>query len=143
MHEECAEIELGLSYYRRLAQARVEILRAEHDRRERGASVGELVADLPRILSEESGRSTIATTRGAPGLPTQPKIELRWPDGREQLVADTSLAHLPAIEPAELTSMIAALEAFERDLSELRARVHTVIDAVAQVIAERRVAGTA
>ena len=29
MHAECAEAELALSYYRRLAQARMEILEAE------------------------------------------------------------------------------------------------------------------
>ena len=51
MHEECAEAELALSYFRRLAQARMEILEAERARRERGGSVGDLVADLPRILS--------------------------------------------------------------------------------------------
>ena len=33
MHEECTEAELALSYYRRLAQARMEILEAEQARR--------------------------------------------------------------------------------------------------------------
>ena len=60
MHEECAQAELALSYYRRLAQARMEILEAERARRERGRSVGDLVADLPRILSAEAGRSALA-----------------------------------------------------------------------------------
>ena len=39
MHAECAEAELALSYFRRLAQARIEILEAERARRERGGSV--------------------------------------------------------------------------------------------------------
>ena len=65
MHEECTQAELALSYYRRLAQARMEILEAELARRRSGGSVGDLVADLPRILSAESGRSTVTTTRGA------------------------------------------------------------------------------
>ena len=38
MHEECAEAELALSYYRRLAQARIEILEAEHERRASAAA---------------------------------------------------------------------------------------------------------
>ena len=96
MHEECAQAELALSYFRRLAQARMEILEAEVARRERGGSLDDLVADLPRILSAESGRSTITTTRGAPAA-DPPTIELHWPDGREQLVVDTTLAKLPAL----------------------------------------------
>jgi len=140
MHEECAQAELALSYYRRLAQARMEILDAEVARRERGGSVGDLVADLPRILSAESGRSTVLTTRGAPAA-EPPSIELHWPDGREQLVVDTTLAHLPTLDRAELDGTLASLHAFERELSDLRAQMHVVIDRIDRVIATRRVAG--
>jgi len=140
MHEECAQAELALSYYRRLAQARMEILEAEVARRERGGSVGDLVADLPRILSAESGRSTVLTTRGAPAA-EPPSIELHWPDGREQLVVDTTLAHLPTLDRTELDGTLASLHAFERELSDLRAQMHTVIDRIDRVIATRRVAG--
>ncbi len=140
MHEECAEAELALSYFRRLAQARMEILEAELSRRERGGSVGDLVADLPRILSVESGRSTVTTTRGAPAA-EPPTIELHWPDGREQLVVDTTLAKLPVLPLDELTSTLTALRTFERELSDLRAQLHVVIDKIDRVIADRRVAG--
>jgi len=140
MHDECAQAELALSYFRRLAQARMEILEAEQTRRERGGSVGDLVADLPRILSVDSGRSTITTTRGAPAA-DPPTIELHWPDHREQLVVDTTLAKLPVLPLDELVSTLAALRAFERELSDLRARLHVVIDAIDRVIADRRVAG--
>jgi hypothetical protein len=140
MHDECAQAELALSYFRRLAQARMEILEAEQARRERGGSVEDLVADLPRILSVESGRSTITTTRGAPAA-DPPTIELHWPDHREQLVVDTTLAKLPVLPLDELASTLVALRAFERELSDLRARLHVVIDAIDRVIADRRVAG--
>lgn len=140
MHDECAQAELALSYFRRLAQARMEILEAERARRERGGSVGDLVADLPRILSVESGRSTITTTRGAPAA-DPPTIELHWPDHREQLVVDTTLAKLPVLPLDELISTLAALRGFERELSDLRAQLHVVIDALDRVIADRRVAG--
>jgi hypothetical protein len=140
MHDECAQAELALSYFRRLAQARMEILEAEQTRRERGGSVGDLVADLPRILSVDSGRSTITTTRGAPAA-DPPTIELHWPDHREQLVVDTTLAKLPVLPLDELTATLAALRAFERELSDLRTQLHVVIDAIDRVIADRRVAG--
>ena len=142
MHEECAQAELALSYYRRLAQARMEILEAEQARRAAGGSVGDLVADLPRILSAESGRSTIATTRGAPAA-DPPTIDLHWPDNREQLVVDTTLAKLPVLPLEELESTLAALREFERELSDLRTQLHVVIDAIDHVLADRRVAGTA
>jgi hypothetical protein len=141
MHAECAEAELALSYYRRLAQARMEILEAERSRRERGGSVGDLVADLPRILSAESGRSTITTTRGAPAA-DPPTIELHWPDHRERIVQDTTLAKLPTISLVELTDTLAALATFEREVSDLRAQMHVVMDAIDRVIADRRVAGS-
>jgi len=140
MHDECAQAELALSYFRRLAQARMEILEAEQSRRQRGGSVGDLVADLPRILSVDSGRSTITTTRGAPAA-DPPTIELHWPDHREQLVVDTTLAKLPVLPLDELASTLVALRVFERELSDLRAQLHVVIDAIDRVIADRRVAG--
>ena len=62
----CNEVENALSYRRRLAQARIEILEAEHERRARGGTVEDLVKDLPRILSAESGRSSITDTRVPP-----------------------------------------------------------------------------
>jgi hypothetical protein len=138
---ECNEVENALSYLRRLSQARIEILEAERERRERGGTVGDLVADLPRILSAESGRSTITDTRVPP--PDAPKLELHWPDGREQLVLDTTLANLPVISLNELDETLGKLRDFERELSELRRTMHTVIDALEQEIAARQVAGTA
>ena len=142
MHEECAQAELALSYYRRLAQARMEILQAEVARREAGGSVGDLVADLPRILSADSGRSTITNTRGAPAA-DPPTIDLHWPDNREQLVVDTTLAKLPVLPLDELDTTLASLRSFERELSDLRAQLHEVMDVIDHKIADRRVAGTA
>ena len=141
MKNECADVENALSYLRRLAQARMEILEAEVSRRERGGTVEDLVADLPRILSAESGRSTIANTRMPP--PEAPRTELHWPDGREQLVADTTLANLPVISREELDATLVRLREFEQELSDFRRQMHGVIDALEREIAARQVAGTA
>jgi hypothetical protein len=140
MKTECADYEHALSYYRRLAQARLEILEAERERRERGGTVGDLVADLPRILSSESERSGVLTTRVAE--PEAPSIELRWPDGRERLVADTTLAQLPALDVEQVNTTIAELREFEREVSDLRQQLHGVIDQIEREIAARQVAGT-
>jgi hypothetical protein len=140
MKAECVDVENALSYLRRLAQARMEILEAEQTRRERGGSVGDLVADLPRILSAESGRSSVVDTRVPP--PDAPAIELHWPDGRETLVADTTLANLPVLPADELAATTGQLQEFERELSGLRRDMHSVIDTLEREIATRSVAGT-
>ena len=53
MDEECREVETELSYVRRLAQARIDIIRAEIDRRAAGGSLGDLIAALPEILADD------------------------------------------------------------------------------------------
>jgi hypothetical protein len=141
MTAECNDVENALSYLRRLAQARIEILEAEHVRRTRGGTVEDLVNDLPRILSAESARSSVADTRVAPA--DAPVLELRWPDGRERLVADTTLAQLPALSADELDARRERLRAFERELSDFRREMHRVIDTLEREIASRQVAGTA
>ncbi|HEV7523898.1 MAG TPA: hypothetical protein VGP92_02975 [Acidimicrobiia bacterium] len=141
MKAECNDVENALSYRRRLAQARIEILEADHERRARGGTVEDLVRDLPRILSAESGRSSITDTRVPP--PDAPALDLRWPDGREELIADTTLANLPLLPDAELDATLARLRDFERELSDLRRSIHDVIDSIEREIAARQVAGTA
>jgi hypothetical protein len=141
MTTECNAVENALSYRRRLAQARIEILEAEHERRASGGTVEDLVKNLPKILSAESGRSSITDTRVPP--PDSPGLELHWPDGREQLIADTTLANLPVISEEELATTLDRLRAFERELSELRHSMHGVIDTIEREIAARQVAGTA
>ena len=74
--------------------------------------------------------------------PDSPGLELHWPDGREELIADTTLAHLPLLPADELESTLERLRAFERELSDLRRAMHEVIDTVESEIAGRQVAGT-
>jgi hypothetical protein len=141
MKTQCAEVENTLSYLRRLAQGRIEILGAERDRRASGGTVGDLVKDLPRILSGESARPAITDTRVPP--PDAPAMELHWPDRREELVADTTLANLPLIPDDELANTLDRLAGFENELSTLRRDLHRVIDTLEHEIAARQVAGTA
>lgn len=141
MKSECSDVENALSYLRRLAQGRIDILEAECARRERGGSVGDLVKDLPRILGGESARPSIVDTRVPP--PDAPAVELHWPDGREELVADTTLANLPLIPDDELAATLDRLRDFERELSDTRHQLHGVIDTLEREITARQVAGTA
>jgi hypothetical protein len=83
----------------------------------------------------------MADTRLPP--PDAPALELRWPDGREELLADTMLANLPHVSDAELADTLDRLAIFEHELSGLRHDMHGVIDALEREIAARKVAGTA
>ncbi len=141
MRDECAGIENAVSYLRRLAQGRIEILEAERARRARGGSVEELVADLPRILGADTGRSSATTTRMT--VSDSPAIDLSWPDGRERMVDDSTLANLASLDDTELDSTIDRLREFEQELSSTRHELHTVLDSLEHEIAARQVAGTA
>ncbi|MCU1428109.1 MAG: hypothetical protein JWL83_2109 [Actinomycetia bacterium] len=140
MKSDCVNVETSVSYYRRLAQARIEILDAEVERRRAGGSVEDLIAQLPSILAGDSGRASNSQTRLAE--PNAPVLELRFTDGRERLINDTTLANLPTLDDAGLASVRAELSEFERDLSDVRHRLHEVLDAVEHEIALRQAAAT-
>ncbi len=140
MKADVASVENTVSYYRRLAQGRMEILAAEQERRATGGSVADLVAKLPQILGSDHGRSSAANTRA--GAPAEMTIEsLEWRDGRERLVTDdASLASLPVLADGALATVITELTDFERELSEYRRRLHHTLDAIDHELARRTVA---
>jgi hypothetical protein len=139
MKSECTAVETAVSYYRRLAQGRIEILDAELERRERGGTVEELIAQLPDILAGDGGRSSSTQARIAE--PDAPITELAWPDHREQLVSDSTLADLPTLDDARVGTIRDELRDFERELSDVRRRIHGVLDGIEHEIATRQAAG--
>jgi hypothetical protein len=138
-HDECLEIETEVSYVRRLAQGRLDILRAELDRRAAGGSVGDLIAALPRILADAGPRAPITETR----LPRHlaPAMDIGWNRGLEYLAFDETLANLPTIPDDELRDTIEHLGTLERELSERRRALHRVIDAIEIDLAGRHRVG--
>jgi hypothetical protein len=140
-HTECLEIETELSYVRRVAQARVDILEAELDRRAGGGSVGDLIASLPEILSDEEPRPPAERSR----FPRQlaPSMEIPWRRGLERLIADGTLADLPTLSDEELRSTIAQLGELERQASAQRSALHGVIRRLEADVAARHKVGRA
>jgi hypothetical protein len=137
---ECAEAENAVSYLRRLAQARLEILGAERERRASGGSVEDLIRDLPRILGGEAGRSGALNTRVTPTA--APALELHWPDGRESLVDDATLVNLPVLSDVDLEQAYARIADFERELSTMRRGLHGVIDGIEAQLVTRQLPGS-
>lgn len=137
MRAECSSIENAVSYTRRLAQGRFEILTAEQARRESGGSVRDLVADLPRILGDDRGRATTTTARHS--VADEPLVDIDW-GARSSLIADDSLVTLDGLSDGDLGEMLGALREFERELSEYRRELHRVLDVIEHEIATRAAA---
>jgi hypothetical protein len=138
MHEECLEVETEVSYVRRLAQARIDIVRAELDRRRAGGTVGDLIDALPKILADEHPRASPARSRLSHHLAPAPNIE--WRRGLEYLINDATLVNLPTISDEGLEQTIGKLEELEQETSGRRRELHAVIDTLEAELATRHVA---
>jgi hypothetical protein len=140
-HTECLEIETEASYVRRVAQARLDIVEAELDRRAGGGSVGDLIAALPEILADEGQRPPAERSR----LPRQlaPSMDIPWRRGLERLITDGTLAELPSVPEDELRATITQLGELERQASAQRRALHAVIDRIEADLATRHKVGQA
>jgi hypothetical protein len=126
MHAECLELETEVSYVRRLTQARVDILGAEVERRERGESIEDLIRALPQILADAGPRGTPASSH----LPLQlaPAQDSEWASELSEF--DGVLANLPALSDDDLVDAIARLQSVEREVSAERRALHSVLDRI-------------
>jgi len=133
MHAECLELETEVSYVRRLAQARIDIVDAELDRRLRGGSLEELIDALPQILADSGPRGDPATSR----LPMQlaPEQDSEWAPQLAEL--ETILTDLPVLSEAELQDARDRLRVLERDVSDQRRALFAVIDRIDLLLAGR------
>lgn len=146
MRAECQEIEVALSYLRRLVQGRIDIVAADLRRRAAGggpAGAAELVEHLPEILTgRESGRP-----RGVGRLPTlMAPSEAQEAAVRAELdaVADEEvLARLPETPDAEVRAVLDRLTELERTVSARRRALHERIDALQAELTRRYKSGEA
>jgi hypothetical protein len=138
LRDTAREVETEISFLRRLAQSRLDIFKAEIERRESGGSLSDLIAQLPSILASGETRSSAPNSRLSAILAPSPSIEFKR--GMETLVHDDSLANLDRLSDDELSETIDSLKAFEKDVSDQRKNLHKVIDELESEIA-RRAAG--
>lgn len=135
LRTETEQEEALLSYERRLLQARLDILRAERDRR--AGSGGSLLERLPEILADEA-----APHRGAIPLNDPPAIE-HARRRVERLISDETLTSLADLSPERLAEAIGTLEDAEREISGQRHSVLAVLDALTAEIGRRYRSGEA
>jgi hypothetical protein len=140
--KECSEIEVGLSYFRRLVQGRLEIVLEVAHRREVGepADAASLVARLPEILSENvrsagNGRLPLLI---APAEQDQVLI-----DRMDAIVDVERLSALPGMTAEELHGIVEALSWLEREASTTRRALHEVMDRLQEELVRRYKSGEA
>ncbi|HXW79217.1 MAG TPA: hypothetical protein VEJ84_06940 [Acidimicrobiales bacterium] len=140
----CAELETDLSYLRRLVQARVDLIMAELERRDRGDSepgAEALVQQLPQILGEHSrgqgpGRlpSIFAPAEGAQ-LDLSARVEVLLPSDK--------LGSLGTMSSTELSELLTNLSGLERDVSAERRALHDILDRLQEELVRRYRSGEA
>jgi hypothetical protein len=133
---------VDLSYARRLLQGRIDILRAEQQRRigagplaRMPRSDAAIVAALGRILADPpSEERPVSQGRHALKTPTRVGEHRRE---AERAVADVGGSDLGSFADAELDAAIEKLAAIEARVSRSRQRVHAVIDTLTDEVARR------
>lgn len=141
--DDANEVEVGLSYVRRLIQGRLDIVLSEVRRRETGdneGDVADLVGRLPEILSDR------VRSPGVGRLPTlmAPADAQLWEVHRlDEIVDADALATLPALSDTELRAIADALADFEHEVSAGRRSVHDVIDQLQDELVRRYKSGEA
>ena len=139
---EADQEEVDLSYARRLLQGRIDILRAEQDRREGGdvppepgtRSDAAIAAALTRILTDDRPR----TDRGrGKHLATEPSRVGEHRREAERAVADVGGSDPTGMTDEELRTALTELADIEARVSRSRRSVQQVVDALTAEVGRR------
>jgi hypothetical protein len=139
MRDECRRAEDGLSYVRRQAQGRLDIVAAELSRRNEGkgpSDAADIVDQLPAILghgvSTQGGITNVRSTSLEPPEDTgELMVEL------EGILHESSLTGLGQITDEELRQLVDRLTEYERVVSDRRRALHDRLDALQAEIVRR------
>ena len=121
-----------VSYVRRVAQARVDLVRAEQHRRDRGEIAEDLPSELRVVLSAH-------LTGGAP-RPPRPVEDLadnELSDELDGVCAEHGFSRLEELSPDDLTELEHQLTAFERRVSDDRRDRYDRLDALSAELVRR------
>jgi hypothetical protein len=121
-----------VSYVRRVAQARVDLVRAEQHRRERGEVSEDLPSELRVVLS-----SHLTGGVPRPPRPVEHLAENALSDELDVVCAEHGFSRLEDLLPSELTNLEEQLTAFERRVSDDRRDRYDRLDALSAELVRR------
>lgn len=130
---EAEQEEVDLSYVRRMIQGRLDILRAELNRRD-GATSGTLVESLAAILADEPRAPARGMGRHSTVEPSRADSHRRYV---EALVADVDLSDVASRSIDELAHALRTLSEEEQSVSAKRRGVQDVMDACSAEVTRR------
>lgn len=141
LRDRLGEIETGLSFVRRMAQGRLDIVLAEFHARLQGKaeSAHDLVDRMPELLSGQA-RGT-GTPRPVRDIEI-PVFTEQFLNELDQLLHPTDLAAIEGLDVDDLDNAAQRISAFERALSVKRSEVHRLIDEVQEEIIGRYRSGS-
>jgi hypothetical protein len=121
----------AVSYARRIAQARLDLVAAERDRRTSGAAPAS-TDELRSVLSSHLTSGPARPPRPAEDLSDHPiAVEL------DEISSRHGLARLPSLDVDELSALTDAISAFEADVSARRQALFTRLDALSAELVRR------
>jgi hypothetical protein len=143
MRRECTDLENGVSYVRRLAQGRLDLVLAETRRRSEGGGgdLADLVARLPELLSDgvrAAGSGRVEQELDPPDFVVEPLSEVL-----DRAVGPSVMTEVAELGADELSAAVIALHNFEEQLSTSRRSLHRTIDSLNDELARRIAAGEA
>jgi hypothetical protein len=133
LRTEAEQEEVDLSYLRRMIQGRLDILRAELNRRD-GTTTGSIVDGLAAILADEPRGQARGLGRHTTVEPSRADSHRRYV---EALVADVDLSDVTARSTDELAHAMRTLSEEEQNISSKRRQVQGVMDACSAEITRR------
>ena len=120
-----------ISYVRRLVQARLDLVRAEKERRASGNELN-VAEDLPVILGRH-----LTGGPARPPRPTEDASEHPLALQLDELCTRLGANHVPELGPEELDALLDALEKFEHARSHERRELFTRLDALSAELVSR------
>jgi hypothetical protein len=144
MRAECQEVEVGLSYVRRLVQGRLDILGAEI--RHRAASsersdLASLVEDLPSILADHTHAPGVG--RLSKLMAPSDDVENEMEADLEQVVSADEITRANDLTEDQIRDVLERLTVFEHTVSATRHSLHERIDALQAELTRRYKSGEA
>ena len=131
LRQELQHVDDHVSYARRVAQARIDLVKSEHDRRNSGpdADVGE---GLTEVLSQH--------LTGGPARPPRPTEDLSdnpYADELDQVCAEHHFGRIEELDDTQLAPLADAISPIEQQISANRRERFERIDALSAELVRR------